>query len=48
MRGERGPQPGGKQEVYKLESDGKFHYQNAIMQGGKPISRPNPPGQADH
>jgi hypothetical protein len=40
MRGEHGPQPSGKQEVYKLETDRRFHYQNAIMKDGKQLSPP--------
>ena len=43
MRGENGPLPGGKQEVFKLESDGRFHYQNAIMQDGKQVTPPRQP-----
>jgi len=35
MRGEGGPLPGGKQEVYKLEADRRFHYQNAVVRKGK-------------
>jgi len=42
MRGEHGPMPGGKQEVYKLGSDRRFRYQNAIMKDGKQITPPKP------
>lgn len=49
MRGEHGPRPGGRKEVFKLEADGRFHYQNAIMQGGRqihpPPKRPEPPAE---
>jgi hypothetical protein len=40
MRGERGPLPGGKKEVYKLGSDRRFQYQNAIMKDGKQVTPP--------
>jgi hypothetical protein len=43
MRGERGPQPGGKKEVFKLGADRKFHFQNAVMKDGKQISPPPKP-----
>lgn len=48
MRGEHGPLPGGKQEVYRLEADGRFHYQHAIMKSGKLVGPlPKPPGAED-
>ena len=46
MRGEAGPLPGGKKEVYQLNPDRKFHYQNAVMRDGKQVAPlpQNPPG----
>lgn len=40
MRGEGGPLPGGKQEVYRLADDRRFRYQNAIMKDGKQVTPP--------
>jgi hypothetical protein len=40
MRGENGPLPGGKQEVYKLGSDRRFHYQNVVKKDGKQFPPP--------
>jgi len=45
MRGEHGPLPGGKQEVYKLGTDRRFRYQSAVMKGGKQIVPPTETGE---